>query len=147
MNGRKFDMGNGKLMDGFSGLYSVSKTLRFELKPVGKTREFIERDGIIEADRHREESYEKLKDIIDRYHKDFIAEVLSDVRLEGLQDYYDLYCRNIRDEKQEKQFEEIKTSLRKQISRSFKNHPKYETLLKKELVRKDLIAYTEEGST
>jgi CRISPR-associated protein Cpf1 len=59
-------MGAGKLMDGFSGLYSVQKTLRFELKPVGRTREYIERDGIIEADRHRNESYEKLKDIIDR---------------------------------------------------------------------------------
>jgi CRISPR-associated protein Cpf1 len=139
-------MGEGKLMDGFTGLYSVSKTLRFELKPVGRTLEYIQRDGIIEADSHREESYKKLKEIIDRYHKDFIAEVLADVRLEGLQDYYDLYCKSVRDEKQEKQFEGIKISLRKQISSSFKAHPKYKTLFKKELVKKDLISYTAEDS-
>ena len=32
----------------FSGLYSSSKTLRFELKPLGKTKENIERNGILE---------------------------------------------------------------------------------------------------
>jgi len=30
----------------FTNLYSLSKTLRFELKPIGKTLEYIEKEGI-----------------------------------------------------------------------------------------------------
>ena len=37
---------NGKIADNFIGIYPVSKTLRFELKPVGKTQEYIEKHGI-----------------------------------------------------------------------------------------------------
>ena len=31
----------------FTGLYPLSKTLRFELRPIGKTKENIERNGIL----------------------------------------------------------------------------------------------------
>ena len=35
------------MFEKFTNRYAVSKTLRFELKPVGKTRENIERSGIL----------------------------------------------------------------------------------------------------
>ena len=37
----------------FTRLYPLSKTLRFELKPVGKTKENIEQNGILERDNER----------------------------------------------------------------------------------------------
>lgn len=45
----------------FTGLYPVSKTLRFEAKPVGATLENIIKSGILEEDTHRAQSYQKVK--------------------------------------------------------------------------------------
>ncbi len=80
-----------KNLSDFTGLYPVSKTLRFELIPQGKTLEFIEKNGLLEQDEHRAESYILVKRIIDEYHKAFIAKSLVDFRLYGLEDYYLYY--------------------------------------------------------
>ncbi len=130
------------LADNFIGLYPVSKTLRFELKPIGKTLEHIEKSGIIDTDVHRAESYQKVKKIIDRYHKDFIEKSLSGLELSMLQDYYELYIQSRRDEKQEKEFSDIQARLRKEIVVKIKKHPDYSNLFKKELIQKDLINFT-----
>lgn len=37
----------------FIGIYPVSKTLRFELRPVGKTQEWIEKNRVLEGDEQR----------------------------------------------------------------------------------------------
>ena len=60
-------------MKDLTGQYSLSKTLRFELKPIGKTLEHIERKGLLTQDEQRAEEYELMKGIIDRYHKAFIT--------------------------------------------------------------------------
>ena len=39
-----------KSIEELTGLYSLSKTLRFELKPIGKTLEQIERKGLLTQD-------------------------------------------------------------------------------------------------
>ena len=134
-----------KMADQFIGVYPVSKTLRFELIPIGRTLEYIERDGILNDDYHRAESYQKVKKIIDRYHKVFIDEALSGLRLEGLQEYADLYKKIKRDDKQEKQFGDIQILLRKQISKCFTSHPKYKDLFKKELIKKELLQFTKDN--
>ena len=51
----------------FSGLYPLSKTLRFELKPIGKTKENIEKNGILERDNERAIAYKAVKKVIDEY--------------------------------------------------------------------------------
>lgn len=135
----------GNLLSEFTNLYPVSKTLRFELKPVGRTQEHIEYDGILDADFQRAEDYKKVKKIIDRYHKEFIEISLRNVFLtkEDLNTYKELYETNAaaRDEKWEKHFNKAKESLRKQIERCFKDAPAYKNLFKKELVQKDLIEF------
>ena len=68
-------------MKRFTRVYPLSKTLRFELKPIGKTLEFIQNNGLLKQDQHRAESYVKVKKIIDDYHKAFISSVLDDFRL------------------------------------------------------------------
>lgn len=129
------------LADDFIGVYPVSKSLRFELIPQGRTLEYIERDGILESDCHRADSYRKVKELIDRYHKAFIDEALCGLQLENLADYVELYGVAGRDEKEEKQFQDIQASLRAQISKRFKSHPKYKDLFKKELIKKDLLVF------
>lgn len=69
-----------RMADCFTGLYPVSKTLRFELRPVGKTQEYIEKHGILDDDFQRAEDYKAVKKIIDRYHKYFIDEALKENR-------------------------------------------------------------------
>lgn len=62
----------------FTHLYQLSKTLRFELKPIGETLKHFNESGILDQDEHRAESYKKVKKLIDRYHKEFMEEALRD---------------------------------------------------------------------
>lgn len=52
----------------FTRLYSLNKTLKFELQPVGRTKEHIEAKGVISEDDNRAKSYKEVKKIIDEYH-------------------------------------------------------------------------------
>lgn len=133
------------LANHFTGLYPISKTLRFELKPMGKTQEYIEKTGILDTDFHRAESYKKVKKIIDSYHKQFIEEVLSNIELDGLEEYYEFYRIPKRNEKQEKEFVNIQMKLRKQIVKKFTSHIKYKTIFKKDLIKNELINYTSDN--
>lgn len=126
-----------KQLSELTGLYSLSKTLRFELKPIGKTLEHIESKGLIAQDEQRAEEYKKVKDIIDRYHKKFITMCLSDFKFEqnSLETYVALAEDTNRDEKA---FDEIKKTLRRQIVETFKKGGSYSDLFKKELIQKHL---------
>ncbi len=84
-------MGEKKKFEEFTGLYSLSKTLRFELKPVGKTMENIKKESwILKRDEQRAKDYTKIKPIFDKLHDDFIQESLSDAKIDW-QDFYDFY--------------------------------------------------------
>ena len=48
----------------FTNLYSLSKTLRFELKPVGRTLEWINQKGLLNQDEILAEVYKIVKKII-----------------------------------------------------------------------------------
>ena len=136
----------------FTGLYPLSKTLRFELKPVGKTLENIVKHGLLEEDKHRADSYEKVKKIIDEYHKVFIDNALSDFKLkngeskknETLDQYFVLYNKREKDENDKKDFSEIQKSLRKQIVDSLTGNEKYKNIFKKELIKQDLLEFCNE---
>lgn len=52
---------NTSIFTPFIGQYPVSKTLRFELKPVGKTLEHITREGLLQHDEKRAEDYKVAK--------------------------------------------------------------------------------------
>lgn len=56
----------------FTHKYQVSKTLRFELIPQGKTLENLSAYGMVADDKQRSENYKKLKPVIDRIYKYFI---------------------------------------------------------------------------
>lgn len=66
-----------KTIGDFTGLYSLSKTLRFELKPVAQTLENIKNGHFLESDKKKADDYQDVKKIIDNYHKYFIDDVLT----------------------------------------------------------------------
>ena len=126
-----------KQINELTGMYSLSKTLRFELKPIGKTLDNIEKKGLIAQDEKRAEEYEKVKGIIDEYHKAFIKMCLEGLTLksEDLQNYVELAGSPDRNEVD---FDQIKETLRKQIVEAFKKGGSYGDLFKKELIQKHL---------
>lgn len=126
-------------MDEFIGLYPISKTLRFELKPIGKTLTHIERDGILNADEHRAESYKKVKKIIDEYHKHFISESLQNIVLDS--DALQCCMENMgKKDSGQDLFKKAQDKLRRQIAKSFET----KRLLGKELITEDLPVFLTE---
>ena len=93
--------------DSFTNLYSLSKTLRFELIPQGKTKEtfeayikaitdsekddeYIAREAmeglayegnLLAQDKIRDTDYKIVKKVFDEYHRDFIKKALEDFEL------------------------------------------------------------------
>ena len=136
-------------LERFTKIYPLSKTLRFELKPIGKTKEHIENNGLLEQDKHRAESYVQVKKIIDDYHKAFIESVLDNLKLQyanegkknSLEEYFTYYMCKSKDDVQKKLFEDIQGKLRKQIAESFFNDARFKRLDKKELIKEDLLAF------
>lgn len=61
----------------FVGQYSLSKTLRFELKPIGKTLETMKQNDFLQHDETRHDNYVLLKKVLDDYYRYFIEQVLK----------------------------------------------------------------------
>lgn len=134
-----------KITDGkFCSLYPITKTIRFELIPVGKTLEHIEKNGILNDDALRAENYKKMKKSIDAYHRNFIELAMKDVKLSGLMKYFELYSKasGAKETKEfEAEFNSIKKSLRQEIVDTFSKgeaKPLFDKLFKKELIKNDL---------
>nr|WP_216655800.1 type V CRISPR-associated protein Cas12a/Cpf1 [Xylanibacter muris] len=129
----------------------MSKTLRFELRPIGKTLEHIERKGLIAQDERRADEYEKVKDIIDRYHKWFVRMCLDKLKLklksdggnDSLEDYVGLASKTSRDADEDELLGKVKANLRKQIVNAFNKEEDYKELFKKELITKHLVHIAE----
>lgn len=137
-------------MEQFTNLYPISKTLRFELQPIGKTKENIENNGILTRDEKRAKDYLTVKSFIDKYHKQFIKERLWNFKLplknegnhDSLEEYRVLYELSRRDEKQESEFSVIKDNLRNIIAKRLTaSGSAYERIFKKELIREDLVDF------
>ena len=128
----------------FTGKYSVSKTLRFVLRPQGKTGDFIETKNVLKQDEDRADQYRKAKRIIDLYHKDFIERALQGVKF-SINDLNELE-RNRRKENREALGESQK-KLRENIVDQIKKTQDYKNLFKKELITQDLLAWLEKNPT
>lgn len=140
-----------KKLNAFSRIYPLSKTLRFELRPIGKTLEHIEKSGILSQDQHRAESYVEVKKIIDEYHKAFIENVLKDFRFSenrgeknSLEEFLVYYMCKSKDETQKRQFADIQDKLRKQITKRFSDDDRFKRIDKKELIKEDLLSFVED---
>ncbi len=82
--------------DTLTNLYSLSKTLRFELKPVGKTKDLLDLPGFFEKDEKKAELYPKMKDRLDWLHRNFINQSLSKITwLEISDDIYSKFVNKV----------------------------------------------------
>ena len=137
-------------MKAFTNLYQVAKTLRFELIPDERTKEFLEHSKLIDKDEHRAESYVAVKGIIDRYHKAFIERVLSELKLQyakedklnSLEEVYSLYMKTQKSDADKKMLEQVQSNLRKQIANALTKDNQYKRMSGKELIREDLFKIT-----
>lgn len=124
----------------FTHQYPLSKTLRFELQPIGKTLENIQKKGLLDKDTSRADSYKKMKKTIDEYHKYFIELSLQEMQLSKLEEYLNQYSQS-KEERDEDAFNKIKETLRKEVVKGFsdgKGKELFKNLDKKELIKNDL---------
>ncbi len=122
-------MAKNTIFSQFTGLYPVSKTLRFELKPVSKTLEKIWEKGIIKGDKSKADHYVDAKKIIDEYHKYFISEALKGIKLDWtpLRDaFIDSLTNRTQDSK--KKLEDQQKGFRKKIAEKLAAHPHFKEL-------------------
>lgn len=125
----------------FINRYPLSKTLRFSLIPVGETENNFNKNLLLEKDKQRAENYEKVKDYIDRFHKEYIESVLSKARIEKVDEYANLYWKSNKDDSDIKAMESLENDMRKQISKQLKSNARYKRLFGKELICEDLPSF------
>ena len=130
-----------KNFEDFKRLYPLSKTLRFEAKPIA-TLDNIVKSGLLEEDEHRAASYVKVKKLIDEYHKVFIDRVLDNGCLplddkgdnNSLAEYYESYVSKAQDEDAIKKFKEIQQNLRSIIAKKLTDDKAYANLFGNKLI-------------
>ncbi|HOX29655.1 MAG TPA: hypothetical protein P5080_00530 [Candidatus Paceibacterota bacterium] len=112
------------IYDNFTHQYSLAKTLRFELKPIGKTREnmaanlrYDENLRTFFADQEIEDAYQILKPVFDKIHGEFITEALESDKAKEIDfsEYFKLY---------EKQKAEQDKEIRKKIDKPLQDEEK-----------------------
>ena len=137
--------GDKRMLKSFVNLYPVSKTLRFELKPQGKTMETIERDGLIETDQKRAEDYRTAKEILDMYYRHVIEQVLSTASVEHLEEYMEFYTKS-HIQFDDKDFIKLRDTMRKELIKEFESQPFFKGLFKEEILSKLAKDYVKEKS-
>lgn len=99
----------------FINKYSISKTLRFSLIPIGKTAENFDSKLLLIEDEKRAEEYIKVKGYMDRYYRSFNERILNSFCLNGVREYAELYFRPSRSENEMKEMSIRESEMRKQI--------------------------------
>lgn len=71
------------MLEKFIKQYPLFRTLRFELKPVGETADYLEDfksaylKSVVDQDKKRSENYQEIKKLIDDYHRGYIKKRLT----------------------------------------------------------------------
>lgn len=138
------------LLENFNLKSAKQITIRNELIPIGKTLENIQNNKILEIDSQRSVDYKAAKDIIDRFHRQFIELALTDTALDWttLSVLLTTDTSALNDEQKEKLNESIaseQAKLRKSIHDLFENVEslngvsiKFDLIFKKELIKEYL---------
>ena len=134
----------------FIGIYPVSKTLRFELRPVGKTQEWIEKNRVLEGDEQKAADYPVVKKLIDDYHKVCIHDSLNHVHFdwEPLKDAIEIFQKTKSDEAK-KRLEAEQAMMRKKIAAAIKDFKHFKELTAatpSDLITSVLPEFSDDGS-
>jgi hypothetical protein len=110
------------VFDDFTGKYSLSKTLRFELKPTPATQAMLEKNHVFETDQNLHNKYIAIKPYFDMLHREFIEASLADFSLPDLKKYLEIvteYQKNKRDKKLEATLKKEELGLRREVVSQF----------------------------
>lgn len=132
------------MINDFVNKYQLSKTLRFELIPYGKTKDNFNEKHLLEEDMERDKNYKKAKDIMDKYYKVFIESALKTVVLNDIDKYSELYFKSNKSDNESNELEKFEDSLRKQIFKTFTDSDKYKTLFGEDIIKKLLPEFLED---
>lgn len=133
-----------KKIDNFTNRYTVSKTLQFELIPVGKTEENFNKRAYLELDKTRTEHMNLVKGYMDRTHKAFIETILKDFEttpLENLSEYFSFYNKRNKTEEEKREMLKIEANLRKQIANKFTKNSSFGSLFGKDVITTTLPTF------
>ncbi len=130
---------NNSIWDNFINKYNLSKTIRFELKPVGKTIDFIKENGLIEEDKQREKDFNEVKKIMDEYYVEFIENCLKNIKLDlsDLQEYYTIYFELKKDKYNsdlKKQFKNIQKKIANNMYQQIKDVDNFNNIFDEKFV-------------
>ena len=123
--------------NGFVNRYKVTKTIGFGLIPVEGTGTMIRNNTILENDIGLADSFKKMKVTCDRYHKEFIQDVLKTAAAPA---HYGEYCALINSNSEkgtsayDKALKRVRETLKAEISALFTKAPVYNDLFKKEFI-------------
>lgn len=120
----------------FTGIYPVSKTLRFELKPVlleGQTiNDFWNiylngsNDNVLHKlylhDKKRNDNYPIMKAILDQFHKKFIASALEQFEVGDKGVTWESLALSYQEDKKSKTFQKLQEEMRGKIHKAFTEH-------------------------
>lgn len=108
--------------DEFTNKFNLQKTLPFRLIPEGHTPVMLAEDKVFEQDQTRREKYIATKPWLDKLHRDFVREALSDFTFTSLDDYEKTlrtWQKNKKDEKAKKALQAEEQKLRDEIVKAF----------------------------
>ena len=152
-----------KDLNQFIGLYPVSKTLRFELKPVLQEGQTIddfwnvylngpEKDVLHDLythDKERNDNYPIMKALLDQFHKNFIASALEDFEDGNGNVTWQKLEMEYQKNKKSKDYQDLQKKMRNKIREAFKKHElwpcisSYSTLISKHL--NQMVERNEDG--
>lgn len=110
------------IFNGFTRQYSLSKTLRFELRPIWNTQKMLDEERVFEIDGLRREKYEKTKPWVDRLHQEFIEDALFDFKFKDLNSFrraFESWQRDKKSKDEQKRLAEAEKKLREEIVGKF----------------------------
>ena len=119
----------GRALNEFTGVFQVAETLSFGLEPVEKTREWLEKSGLLEQDEKRNEAYVPVKEFLDEQHKAFLQRVLSNVVMDWVP-LADLLRAYRKDTDRRSELEKCREKARKDLVRMFAADTFYAELVK-----------------
>ena len=117
-----------KKMSDFTGMYNLSQTLKFELKPIGPTSENLEKSGLLEQDFKRADDYPAVKSFLDEQHKKFLAKVFSDIKALDWTALAEELEKFQNDHSRRKELEKAQDKVRKDLVNIIKKDAFYKTL-------------------
>lgn len=107
--------------------YKLSKTVRFELKPVGRTMQTF-KEKFLGKDQKRADAYPKVKEVIDGFHKDLLEDALSGLQAldwKSLAAAYAVYDKTDKGKEAKGALGKIQDEYRKKIVEGLKKDGRY----------------------